>query len=484
MAKPRLRRLGGLVLLLLAGPGLAGPATPQPLTQQAVLAASARAVPLILEAKANRAAMAARRLSAEGGFDRRLTQSTRQWVFGDYDGFDAGLTLTQPLADLGADLSASYRISDGAFPRYETERQTLAGGELSVGLSVPLLQDRTLDDRRFARQDATLALAEADASLLQTQLDVQHDALVTYWRWVAAGRKLEIFEALLAIAEERDKAFRAQSAVGDIAEIAVVENQQNVLKRRQLARRAARDFALAATDLSFYYRDRQGAMQAIDPAWLPAAFPPITGNEAELAPARLAEVIAATPTLAALEQKARRLRLKRSLAQNDLKPELDFSLKLAKDIGQGSNTLNGNDVITGLEFSLPLQRRKARGEQEAAEAALQALAHRQAQQEDSLRLAILRLQETVAAAADFAALADQEARAAESLEAAEWVKFREGASSFFILNAREENTADARVRALDAQLAFQQAVADFALATADAKRLGLTPKETDHDAAL
>ena len=445
------------------------------LTAEAVLAASARAVPTILEARSQREAVVARRLAAEGGFDRTLSQGTRQWVLGDYDGFDADLKLTQPLATLGGDLTAAYRISDGSFPRYETERQTLGGGELSLGLTIPLLQDRTLDDRRFARRDATLAIAEADASLFQTQLDVQHDALIAYWRWVAAGRKLTIFEKLLAIAEERDRAFRAQSAVGDIAEIAVVENQQNLLKRRQLARRAARDFTLAATDLSFFLRDDKGAMQPVEAAALPPAFPPIEGKEAKLPPARLAAIIEATPTLQALAQKAQRLRLKRNLAQNDLRPELDFSLKLAKDLGQGPRTLNGNDVITGLEFSLPLQRRKARGAQEEAEAALQAVTFRQARETDGLRLAILRLQETVAAAADFAALADQEADAAETLEAAEWVKFREGASSFFILNAREENTADARVRALDAQLAFQQAVADFALVTADRDRLGLAP---------
>ena len=76
---------------------------------------------------------------------------------------------------------------------------------------------------------------------------------------------------------------------------------------------------------------------------------------------------------------------------------------------------------------------------------------------------------------DFGALADQETEAAKTLEAAEWVKFREGASSFFILNAREENTADAQVRALDAQLAFQQAVADFAGYGGSGRRLGLAP---------
>lgn len=447
------------------------------LTEEAVLAASARAVPVILEARASRAAIAARQLRAEGNFDRRLSQSTRQWVLGDYDGFDADLKLLQPLGTLGGDLTATYRLSDGAFPRYESERETLSAGELSLGLSLPLLRDRTIDPRRFARQDAFLAVAEADASLLQTQLTVQHDALITYWRWVTAGQKLAIFDKLLAIAEDRDKAFQIQSKAGDIAEIAVVENQQNVLKRRQLARRAAQNFTLAATDLSFFFRSPTGAMQSIDPRWLPSTFPPIDVAGAGGAVTRLDEIIAATPTIAALEQQARRLRLKRNLAQNDLKPELDFSLKLAKDLGQGSNTLNGNDVITGLEFSLPLQRRQARGEQEEAEAELQALAYRKARQEDELRLAILRLQETVAAAADFATLANQEATAAERLEAAEWVKFREGASSFFVLNAREENTADARVRALDAQLAFQEAAADLALATANSKRLGLGAQE-------
>ncbi len=149
------------------------------LEERDVLAASARAVPIILEARANRTAIAARQLRAEGSFDRTLSQNTRQWVFGDYDGFDADLKLLQPLGALGGDLTAAYRISDGAFPRYESERQTLSAGELSLGLSVPLLRGRSLDDRRFARQDASLAVAEADASLRQTQLGVQHDALVT-----------------------------------------------------------------------------------------------------------------------------------------------------------------------------------------------------------------------------------------------------------------------------------------------------------------
>ena len=208
---------------------------------------------------------------------------------------------------------------------------------------------------------------------------------------------------------------------------------------------------------------------------LPSSFPLLRERRQPLRQRALPRSSKRRPLLQTLEQRARRLRLKRNLAQNDLRPELDFSLKLAKDLGQGPRTLNGNDVITGFEFSLPLQRRKARGAREEAEAALRAVTYRQAQEMDALRLAIFRLQETVAAAADFAALADQEAEAAKTLEAAEWVKFREGASSFFILNAREENTADAQVRALDAQLAFQQAVADFALVTADRARLGLAP---------
>ena len=75
------------------------------LTAEAVLAASARAVPTILEARSQRAAVVAQRLAAEGGFDRTLSQGMRQWVLGDYNGFDADLKLTQPLATLGGDLT-------------------------------------------------------------------------------------------------------------------------------------------------------------------------------------------------------------------------------------------------------------------------------------------------------------------------------------------------------------------------------------------
>jgi hypothetical protein len=35
------------------------------------------------------------------------------------------------------------------------------------------------------------------------RLNVQHEALRAYWRWVAAGEEIRVFEELLEIAEAR-----------------------------------------------------------------------------------------------------------------------------------------------------------------------------------------------------------------------------------------------------------------------------------------
>jgi hypothetical protein len=39
--------------------------------------------------------------------------------------------------------------------------------------------------------------------VLLVQLNVQHEALRAYWRWVGAGEEIRVFEELLEIAEAR-----------------------------------------------------------------------------------------------------------------------------------------------------------------------------------------------------------------------------------------------------------------------------------------
>ena len=51
------------------------------------------------------------------------------------------------------------------------------------------------------------------------------------------------------------------------------------------------------------------------------------------------------------------------------------------------------------------------------------------------------------------------------------MRFDEGASDFFVVNVREERTADAQVRAVVARQAYFKAVADYYAATVDLEAL-------------
>jgi len=74
---------------------------------------------------------------------------------------------------------------------------------------------------------------------------------------------------------------------------------------------------------------------------------------------------------------------------------------------------------------------------------------------------------------ELVALTGDEAEQAATMEQAERTRFEAGASDFFLVNLREERSADARIRHLDARLLYQLSVADLHAITIDREALGL-----------
>ena len=172
-----------------------------PLLPEEVLRSSALTFPAILEAFEREAAARSDQLSADGAFDLMLKGEAYDRVTGFYSGGFAKAEATQPLRPLGAEVFASYRISDGTFPTYENVFNTSQFGEVKVGALFSLMRNREIDQRRFAIEDTSLAASQARIDVMLVQLNVQHEALRAYWRWVAAGEEIRMFEELLENAE-------------------------------------------------------------------------------------------------------------------------------------------------------------------------------------------------------------------------------------------------------------------------------------------
>lgn len=450
----------------------------QSLDLNEVLAASLRAAPIILEANAKVAATEGKRLAAEGAFDLELQQESKLRLKGFYESQSVDTRLVKPIPEYGAEVYAGYRLGVNEFPVYEDEYATKSGGEFNAGLVFSLLRDRDIDERRFALTEAELNTALAELDVLVKQIKVQASATFAYFEWLAAGLTRDIYRDLLDIAERRDQALRTQHAEGGVAEIFITENLQNILKRRGLLTQADQKFANAAVKLSLYWRDEEGHPLVVEESRLPAGFPGIErGQQGDLT-ALIAAARAARPEFAQVDTESRREQNRVRVGENRLLPRVDVALMANGDIGRGSRTRDEPEASVGLKVAVPLETRKGRGAVAEAEANLAQLRYQRQWLEEQLVAEIQQIDVSLSTAARFAELAAAEVEQARVMEQAERDRFEEGASDFFLLNLREERTADARVRQVAAALDFFVARTVFSATTVDREALGLPDSPT------
>lgn len=463
------------IALLVAGAccAAARPAAAQTLTLGEVLDSAREHAPQVLEAMARVRGAEGRRLSAEGAFDVVFRGGTDLRLGGYYDGNALGGSVSRPLASLGGEAYAGYRLSDGRFPIYEDERYTNELGELKVGMTFALLRDRQIDERRFARDQAEADIELARSEQLMVAIGVQRRAIDAYGAWVAAGMRLGILRDLLALAETRREAFAGQVARGLKPRILLAEADQAVLRRQALLVEAEQALTVTATRLSLFLRDPEGKPLVPGSARLPANLPP-----APATPGDVLALAAARPDLKVIDLRLQQARQRLALARNARLPRLDVTLEASRDfgdVGAGGPSRSGTEPKVGLKFSVPLQQRSARGQLASTEAEIDAQSLRRRQLEEQITVELENLRADIEATRRIAELAVAEQGRAAELAVAERRRFSLGASDLFLVQVREESEASARIRSIDAAWKALQSRAELAAVAADLDALGLAP---------
>ncbi|MEO1731651.1 MAG: TolC family protein [Pseudomonadota bacterium] len=448
-----------------------------PLLPEEVLRSSALTFPSILESFEREAAARSDQLAADGAFDLILDGEYYDRYTGTFSGGFAQGKVTQPIAPFGGEVFGSYRLSDGEFPIYENIYNTNELGEFKVGALFSLLRNRRIDQRRFAVTDTRLAASQARLDVLLVQLNVQFEALRSYWRWIAAGSEVEVYEGLLEIAEARAVGLARQVKAGAIPRIAVTENEQNLIRRKSLLAEAERNFETAANSLSYYLRDETGGLIVPSREQLPelSQLAQLPDMQSLLTVAR-SDILEQRPELRNFQLQLERARNKVELRRNDLKPTLDATVELSRDfgpIGDGGPTFDSTDTVIGLTFKVPLQRRTARGQVQRAEAELREIELREQRTADRIEVELDNILTNLNAALRLASLADDEVEQATTMVEAERKRFALGAGDFFLVNLREERAADAEVRSIRANLNGRLAAASYSAATMNLGELGL-----------
>lgn len=442
-----------------------------------VLASSRVHAPKLLEQRAALRGAGGDVIAAEGAFDTQLNAEVRSRATGTWSGSYIKADVKRNLTDDGISVYGGYRLSDGRFPIYEDQYFTNTLGEFKLGVLVPLLQDRAFDKNRFGVADAQLKREAARIKILVGALEVQRDATLAYWDWVVSGQQLAIYQDLLAIARQRDSALTRQVEEGAVADIAVLENLQNITRRETLVMNARQKFMLAANKLSLYLRTGAGTPQRPTDAQLPDIgdiFAGIGAAPSLVGPKQA--VVAQRPEIETLGLSLERARQKLRLGENSLKPQLALMGEVSRDFGsvaEGGSSRDSTDAVMGVRFSIPLGQRAARGSITRAKADMDRLTFQRQQLIEQFTVELENVTLGVEMALRRLDLTAQNVEQTKAMQRAEQTRFENGASDFFLLNVREEAAANAEIAHLLAALDFHAAMANYAAATMDFSALGM-----------
>lgn len=447
-----------LVLFLLAGSNFAAGA--QTLALKDVLASVESQYPVVIGATKDVEAAQGEITSSDGAFDL-VWKNRVASMNGYYENYRFDSVIEKPLGPWGASVFSGYRLGSGSFPSYDEKALTLSQGEARIGFEVSLWRNRSTDRRRANLQKSRLGLSAAEAAAFQTRIEAVRSASQRYWDWVAAGRRMAIYRALLTIAEARDKGLGERVRHGDVPEFERKDNERAILQRRAQLVTAERSLQQAAIELSLFRRDVSGNPLEPSESELPSDLP----RHGIVFDSNLSSDIETAskqrPEIARLSASRDQFEVEADWADNQLSPRVDLQLAASRDIGQGSPTRAGTELEAALLVEIPLERRLASGRAQSARASRDRVEASQRMTRDRIAAEVRDTHSLLKAATARIEIAVSETELARKLEQGERARFEHGDSNVLFVNLREQATADALIREVDALADYHKGVAQL-----------------------
>lgn len=434
---------------------------PIPLSVEEIHARIDRAHPLLRGAGTEKMMARGKMLKALGAFEPTLINDTELERFISSSNPGRGTqtagfndTLVEARHPLGFRYSAGVRqaIGDAKIPDL-----SFGGGnnQVLLGGFFPLLRGLMANPENAELQRSEFADPRAEVQISQTRQDLFLAAATQFWDWVTAVKLAEVQRRAVGIAEDRFRQVEGRAKAGAVAPLDVVEANQEVQRRREVAIAVQRLVEQEQLKLSMFLWDNNA----------PVA-PPL-----EQAPDFPSHILVPTPDtiqVHKLQARVDRPEIKEvgieaklndidlELAKNNLLPSLDVEVAPARS---PEKFILGLGYRFGLELKIPLFQRKSRGEVLEAQGKAERFVLMQLFREqqvlvdvDNALSAIERAKERVAAAAE-------SLRLAKTLEEGERFRFSLGATSVLFVNLRERNSVDSESQVIRAKADYQKAQA-------------------------
>jgi outer membrane protein TolC len=456
-----------LCLGLLAGRAIAGEPSnkrelpPIPLSIDEIHAWIDRTHPLLKGAGTEKVMARGRMLKALGAFEPTVVNDTELERFISSSNPEKGTqtggfndTLVEARHPWGFRYSAGVRqaIGDAKIPDLSFNngnQQVLLGGFF------PLLRGLMTNPENAELQRSELADPRADVRIAQTRQDLFLAAATQFWDWVAAVKFLEVQRRAVDVAENRFRQVEGRAKAGAVAPLDVVEANQEVQRRREVAIAAQRFVEQEQLKLSMFLWENNAP--ALPPLERAPEFPAQTlVPTAETIKAHKIQAKADRPEIKEIDIEAKLNNIDLELAKNNLLPSLDAEAAPAR---QPEKFVLGLGYRFGLELRIPILQRRSRGEVLEAQGKADRFVLTQKFREQQVVIDVDNALSAIERAKERISAAVESLRLAKTLEEGERFRFSLGATSVLFVNLRERNSVDSEGQVIRAKADYQKALA-------------------------
>lgn len=395
--------------------------------------------------------------SARGAFDPRFENSISRKELDGLLYYDHQITELKIPTWYGVDIVAGIESLTGN----RTSTPDTKGNSSYIGFSVPVAKGFLIDGRRAALQQAKIF---QDLSVQEQRAivnDLLYEATKAYWNWWQQVQVQRLFQQAIKNAEERFQLVKTSFQIGERPAIDTVEALAQLQSIQLTASEIQLNLTNSLLDVGVFLWQENGDAYTLPPTVVPQAIMPAQIETLQIE--NLLQLVPSHPELQQYRFKLNALQVEKRLKFQSLLPsvyvkynQLNKSHNLQKSF---TTPWLENNYRYGLAVSIPLRLSEGRGEYLKAKLKIEQTELQQINKQISLQTKLTQYYNEWKQVRNQINLQQRNVQSYTTLQRGEELKFANGESSLFLVNARELKKLEAQQKLYELQSKEQKAAA-------------------------
>lgn len=393
-------------------------------------------------------------LSAKGGFDPLIGMDASRKTFdGKNYYFYTNPEIKLPTW-IGANIKAGIENNGGQF----LTQEATTGQSSYLGIEMPVAKGLLLDKRRATLQKARIYRDMSEQEQLNMLNNLLFDAYQVYWQWAGRYQLYNIYSKFTGIAQDRFRLVKIAFENGDRATIDTIEALTQLQQFQLAQNEALLELTNTTLELSNYLWDERDSLYLLPPQVIPDTVQFLQYAQLPATEEILRQATSINPLIRSYDFKLNALEVNRKLSQQNLLPSVNLKANL---LNSGYNVFKGwnsalfqNNYIWGIDVKFPLFIRESRGEYKRSVLEIKEtnyeLSLKRREVENKVRTY---LNETVQLEQQLQ-IVQSAYRNFQSLLNAEYFRFRNGESSLFLVNTRENKVIETAEKMISLRIKY------------------------------